>query len=173
MPPSPALSLVTKAVPRLDGRTIGILVGDGADVALVAALHKAADTAGAMTKIIAPKISGAELSDGSLLPADFRIDGGPSCLFDAVAIVAGDAGAQALAGMQPAQDFVRDAYAHLKAIAFTGNAGELFARAGLGEAQMDETCIVLDKRADAKTFIEAAAGGKNWAREPGVRPLPQ
>jgi catalase len=173
MPPSPALSIVAKAVPRLDGRTIGILVGDGADAALVAALHKAADAAGAMTKIIAPKISGAQLSDGSLLPADFRVDGGPSCLFDAVAIVAGDEGAATLTGMQPAQDFVRDAYAHLKAIGFTANAGDLFARSGLGEAQMDETCIVLGKRADAKTFIAAAAGGKNWAREPGVRPLPQ
>ncbi len=172
MPASPALSIIAKAEPRLDGRTIGILVGDGADAAIVAALRKAAEAAGAKTKIVAPKISGAELSDGTVLSADFRVDGGPSCLFDAVAIVAGDDGAKALAGMQPAQDFLRDAYAHLKAIGCTANTSELFERAGLGDDQMDDACIGLAKRADAKTFIDVAAAGKHWPREPGVRPLP-
>jgi catalase len=172
MPASPALSIIAKAEPRLDGRTIGILVGDGADAGIVAGLRKAAEGAGAKTKIIAPKISGAELSDGTLLPADFRVDGGPSCLFDHVAIVAGDEGAKALAGMQPAQDFLRDAYAHLKAIGCTANTSELFERAGLGDDQMDDACVGLAKRADAKTFVDIAAAGKHWPREPGVRPLP-
>ncbi len=106
------------------------------------------------------------------LPADQRVEGGPSPLFDAVAIVASDEGAARLAGMGAAQDFLRDAFAHLKTIAYTGNLGDLFAKAGLKEGDLDKACIVLAKRADAGVFVETAAKGKFWEREPKVRPLP-
>ncbi len=172
MDPSPALSILQKAKPTLQGRTIGLLVGDGADAGLVAALRKAVHGAGAKTKIVAEKIGGVGLSDGSLLPSDFRIDGGPSCLFDAVAIVASDKSAAKLAGMAPAQDFVRDAFGHLKAIAFTANTAALFTKAGLAPGDMDEACILLAKKADADSFVTAASKGKLWKREPKVRPLP-
>jgi len=143
---SPALSILQKAKPTLDGRCIGLLVSDGADAGIVASLQKKAGAAGAKTKIIAEKISGAELSDGKILPADFRVDGGSSSLFDAVAIIASDQGAARLAGMGAAQDFVRDAYAHLKTIASTANTKELFAKAGLKDSDLDEACIVLAVR---------------------------
>ncbi len=172
MDESPALSILKKMQPTLEGRTLGFLVSDGADAALVAALQKAAKGVGANVRIIAPKIAGATLSDGTLLPADFRVDGGPSCLFDAVAVVASDDGAAELAAMAPAQDFVRDAYGHLKVIAATANTSALFAKAGLGKADMDEGCITLAKRGDAAAFVETAANGKIWAREPKLRPLP-
>jgi len=172
MDASPALSILKKAKPTLEGRCIGLLVSDGADAGIVASLQKAATTAGAKVKIVAEKISGAELSDGKVLPADFRVDGGPSSLFDAVAIIASDAGAARLAGMGAAQDFVRDAYAHLKAIASTDNTKALFAKAGLKDADMDDACITLAKRGSAGTFIELASAGKFWARESKVRPLP-
>jgi catalase len=172
MDPSDALSIVKNAKPILEGRCIGLLVSDGADAALVAALQKAADGAGAKVKVVAEKISGAELSDGKTLPADQRVEGGPSSLFDAVAIVASDDGAARLAGMGAAQDFLRDAFAHLKAIAYTGNLDGLFANAGLNEDDLDDACIALAKRTDAGRFVETAAKGKFWEREPKVRPLP-
>jgi len=172
MKPSPALSILQKAKPTLEGRTVGLLVGDGADAGLVASLRKAVQGAGAKAKIVTEKIGGVELSDGNLLPSDFRIDGGPSCLFDAVAIVASDEGAAKLAGMAPAQDFVRDAFGHLKAIAFTANTSALFAKAGLSAGDMDGACVPLAKKADADAFIKAASAGKFWEREPKVRPLP-
>ena len=34
-------------------------------------------------KLIAPRIGGVEMTDGTLVPADEKIDGGPSVLFDA------------------------------------------------------------------------------------------
>jgi catalase len=172
MDPSDALSIVKKFKPILEGRCIGLLVSDGADAALVGALQKAAESAGAKVKVVAEKIGGAELSDGKILPADQRVEGGPSPLFDAVAIVASDEGAARLAGMGAAQDFLRDAFAHLKTIAYTGNLGDLFAKAGLKDGDLDEACIVLAKRADAGAFVETAAKGKFWEREPKVRPLP-
>jgi len=172
MDPSDALSSVKKFKPILEGRCIGLLVSDGADAALVGALQKAADSAGAKLKVVAEKIAGAELSDGKILPADQRVEGGPSPLFDAVAIIASDEGAARLAGMGAAQDFLRDAFAHLKTIAYTGNLGDLFAKAGLKDGDLDEACIVLAKRADTGAFVETAAKGKFWKREPKVRPLP-
>jgi catalase len=173
MAQSPALSILKKAKPTLEGRCLGLLLGDGADAALVAALLKSARDAGAKTKIVAETIAGVLLSDGKFQPADFRIDGGPSCLFDAVAIVASDDGAKKLAGIAAAQDFVRDAFSHLKIIAATANTSGLFAKAGLADKDKDEGCITLTKRTDADVFVSASAKGRIWAREPKVRPLPK
>jgi catalase len=172
MEPSDALSIVKKAKPILEGRTIGLLVSNGADAGLVTALQKAIAAAGAKAKIVAEKIGGAELSDGKILLADQRVEGGPSSLFDAVAIVASEEGATRLAGMGAAQDFVRDAFSHLKAIGFTDNLEALFTKAGLAQEDLDDACIALSKRGDAARFVDAAANGKFWAREPKVRPLP-
>ncbi len=170
--PSPALSMLKKAKPTLEGRTIGLLIGDGADAGLIAALRKAIQGAGAKAKIVSEKIGGVALSDGNALPVDFRIDGGPSCLFDAVAVVASDEGAARLAAIGAARDFVSDAYGHLKAIAATPNLTDLFAKAGLKEADLDDACVSLAKKADVDTFIAKASAGKFWQREPKVRPLP-
>jgi catalase len=172
MDPSPALSILQKAEPTLEGRCVGLLVSDGADAALVAALRKAAEAVGAKVKVVAEKIAGATLSDGKLLRADQRIEGGPSTLFDTVAIVASDDGAARLASMGAAQDFVRDAFAHLKAIGYTPNTTALFAKAGLKPEDLDEGCVSLAKRTDAKTFIDTAQNGKLWDREPKVRLVP-
>lgn len=173
MKASPALSIVAKAVPTLEGRCIGLLVTDDADAALVNAIIKAANAAGAKAKIVAEKIAGAQLSDGKLLPADQRVEGGPSSLFDHVVIVASDDGARRLAGMSAAQDFVRDAYAHLKVIGFTANTKALFHKAGIDEGALDSACLCLAKSSDAGKFIKQASEGKFWTREPFVRPLPE
>lgn len=172
MDASPALSILAKAKPTLEGRCIGLLVTDGASAPLVSAVVKAAKGAGAKVKIVAEKIAGAELSDGKLLPADQRIEGGPSSLFDHVAIVASDDGAKRLAGMGAAQDFVKDAYGHLKVLAFTSNTEELFRKAGIDDDAFDDACLPLGKPADAGAFIDAAMKGKFWDREPKVRPQP-
>jgi catalase len=172
MDASPALSILGNAEPTLKGRTIGLLVGAGADVTMVAALQKAVKGAGANAKIIGENIAGVALSDGTVVPVDFRIDGGPSCLFDAVAILGSDKGIAHLASMAPAQDFVRDAFAHLKVILATPNTTELFSRAGLSKAALDDGCLTLAKRADVAAFVEKAAKGRIWQREPKLRPLP-
>lgn len=173
MKPSPQLSIVGKAKPTLKGRCIGLLVSDGANAAVVGAVIKAAQSAGARVKVVAEKISGAVLSDGKHLPADQRVEGGPSSLFDHVAIIASDDGAQRLAGMGAAQDFVRDAFSHLKVIGFTANTKQLFAKAGLDESSFDDACVQLTKPSDAAVFIGKAFEGKFWPREPSLRPLPK
>src|SRR2546427_1063585 len=49
-----------------------------------AAFHQALVAQKASVKIIAPKIGGATLDDGSHLPADGQLAGSPSAQFDAV-----------------------------------------------------------------------------------------
>ncbi|MFL6586681.1 MAG: catalase [Luteimonas sp.] len=161
---SPALRIIDRMRDTLQGRCVGILVHDGSDAATVQALRKAAEAAGAMVKIVAPKLGGATLSDGKRLPADGQLAGTPSTVFDAVALVLStDAGKQ-LAREAAAVDWVRDAYGHLKAIA--ADAG---AQAVLKAGGVTKDAGVLDA-ADAKGFV-GAAKTRQWDREKTVRTL--
>ena len=52
---------------------------------------------GAVVEVIAAKIAGVALSDRTAVPAQQKIDGGPSALYDVVAIIASQEGAALLA----------------------------------------------------------------------------
>ncbi len=165
MPPSPALQIIGKMKPTLQGRCVGILVDDGSDAAAIAALRKAAEADGARVKVVAPRIGGAKLGNGKRLPADGHLAGTPSTVFDAVALVLSDAAGKALATEAAAVDWVRDAFGHLKAIAHDGGAAAVIDAAGIGKAPG-----VMDV-ADTAAFIKAART-RQYAREPTVRTLP-
>jgi catalase len=94
--PSPALQIIGKMKDTLMGRAIGILIADGSDGAVIKNIRKAATDAGAAVKIVAPKVGGAKLADGTMLAADGQLAGTPSVLFDAVAVVLSDEGGRAL-----------------------------------------------------------------------------
>jgi len=127
-------------------------------------LRKAALDAGASVKLIAPKIGGVKTSDGAQMAVDGQLAGTPSILFDAVAVLLGKNGDEALRKESAALDFVRDAYGHLKAIALDAGGRRLIEAAGLAA---DEA--VFDAK-DRDGFI-AAAKTRLWAREPRVRTL--
>ncbi|WP_149194995.1 catalase [Luteimonas suaedae] len=165
MEPSPALQIIGRMKHTLKGRTIGILVHDGSDAATVKALRKAAERAGALAKIVAPKVGGATLSDGKKLPADGQLAGTPSIVFDAVAVVLSPDGCKQLVKESAAVDFVSDAFAHLKAIAADTGAQPLLKAGNVGKDPG-----VVDA-ADIEAFI-ATAKTRQWAREPKVRMLP-
>src|SRR3546814_4263017 len=81
-----------------DLRKLGILLTEGADAGLFNALVAAVEAEQASCEVVAPKFGGVTLSDGTKVAAKQKIDGGPSVLFDAVAILASSAGAALLAG---------------------------------------------------------------------------
>lgn len=114
---SPAVQTIGKMKDTLEGRVIGILIADGSDGAVIDKIRQAVIDAKATVKIVAPKVGGAKLADGSILEADGQLAGMPSVLFDAVAVILSDAGADMLSKEAAAIDFVRDAFGHLKAIA--------------------------------------------------------
>ena len=161
---SPALQIIGKMKDTLMGRAIGILIADGSDGASINEIKKAATDASATVKIIAPKVGGATLADGSMLAADGQLAGTPSVLFDAVAVILSDEGAKALSMEGAAIDFVRDAFGHLKAIAVDKGG-----RALLKIANVGQDAGVVDTN-DKDAFI-AAAKTRQWDREKAVRTL--
>ncbi|OYX13804.1 MAG: catalase HPII [Rhizobiales bacterium 32-66-8] len=165
MADSPALRILGKYPETLKGRAVGILVTDGGDGAVVAALRKAVEAEGGMVKIVAPKIGGATLKDGSLLPADAQLAGAPSVIFDAVAIVTSKAGCADLMRESAAMDFAAHAFAHLKAIGFTPEAQPLLDKAGVVP-----DAGVVDVSKKPQGFL-APARTRQWEREPSVRML--
>lgn len=164
LPVSDPLSIVKNGPGSFKGRKLGILMSDGADPAIFKALLKALDTEGGVYDVVAPKIGGVTLSDGTKVGAKHKIDGGPSVLFDAVAILVSEEGAATLAADAAAKDFVSDAFAHCKFIGITAEAEAIFAAAGLAD-DLDEACIALTKAGDASTFIEACRALRHWPRE--------
>ncbi|KJS00942.1 MAG: catalase [Desulfobulbaceae bacterium BRH_c16a] len=165
MEPSPALQIIGKMKDTLMGRVIGILVADGSDGAVIEKMKMAATDSGAVVKIVAPKVGGAILADGSLLAADGQLAGTPSVLFDAVAVLLSEEGAAALSLESAAIDFVRDAFGHLKAIAVDKGGKALLLKANIGQDPG-----VVDA-SDKDAFI-AAAKTRQWDREKSVRILP-
>lgn len=163
MPASPALQIIGKMKPTLQGRAVGILVHDGSDAATVKALRKAVEGAGATCKLVAPKL-GVKLSDGKRLTADGQLAGTPSFVFDAVAVVLSADAGKALAKESAAIDFVSNAWAHLKAIASDAGAQPLLKAGNVGK----DAGIVA--ASEAKAFVEAAKT-RQWAREPKLRLL--
>ena len=115
-------------------------------------------------KIVAPKVGGAKLAAGSMLAADGQLAGTPSVLFDAVAVVLSDNGAESLSKESAAIDFVRDAFGHLKAIAVDKGGRTLLKIANVGQ---DAGVVDAD---DIDAFI-AAAKTRQWDREKSVRTL--
>ena len=164
--PSPKLSIVANGPPTMVGRLVGVLVTDGASSATVGSIIEAATEAQASVKIVAPKLGGVTLDDGTKLKADFQLAGGPSVLFDTVAIVASEEGVDTLLGEAAAVAWVHDAFSHLKVIAHSTEVADLLDIAGV---EADDGIIALNAEGDAASYIEAAGNGRIWDREPLVR----
>ncbi|EJL29596.1 catalase [Novosphingobium sp. AP12] len=162
--PSDKLSIVKNGPDSFKGRKLGILLSDGADAAIFKALVKALDAEGAVYEVIAPKIAGVTLADGTTVAAKQKIDGGPSVLFDAVAIVVSEQGAALLSIDAAAKDFVTDAFAHCKFIGFTAEAEAIFVKAGIAD-DLDAGCLPLAAAKEAGDFVTACRSLRHWPRE--------
>ncbi|BCH14993.1 MULTISPECIES: catalase [unclassified Mesorhizobium] len=166
--PSPALSIIRNGPDSFAGRKVGVLVSPGADAALLKNLQAAIEKEGAVMEVIAPKVGGVEAADGSLIAAKHMIDGGPSVLFDAVALILSEEGAERLTGEATARDFVADAFAHCKFIGFTSGAVPLLQKAGV-DPEADEGMIGLDDPKAITGFIESCRKLRLWSREMAVK----
>jgi catalase len=166
---SPALSIVENGPQRFEGRKLGILVTDGSDAGILKALKAALDKQGATFEIIAPKVGGAKASDGSWIEADQMIDGGPSVLYDAIALLPAAAAIDDLVQESTARDFVADAFAHCKFIGYVEAAVPLLQKVGIAEADHDEGFIQLSSSKDAAHFVGELGKLRVWGREPNVK----
>lgn len=147
----------------IKGSTIGVLVTDGADAALIRGIGNDATAAGARVRVIAPRIGAIRLSDGKDIVAEGQLAGTPSVVVDAVALVVSEDGCEALTQDAAAVQFVMDAYAHLKAIGYSPAAQALLDKAGV---RPDAGVVPL-----GGGQFSRIAGQRQWSREPQVRPL--
>jgi catalase len=166
--PSPALSIIERGPGRFEGRKLGILVSDGSDAAVFKALLAEITEQKATFEVIAPKIGGVTLSDGNWIEAHQMIDGGPSVLYDAVALLPSAEGTGDLLKEATARDFVADAFVHCKFIGYVETALPLMQKAGIADS-LDEGVIALGAAKDVSAFIKALGKLRVWGREPSVK----
>ena len=160
--PSKALSILSNGPESFEGRKLGVLVTSGADHALINQLRDGALAAKANIELVAPTISGVSDDSSSVLSIDQTVAGGPSVLYDAVAVVVSEDGGQELAGSPAARDFVTDAYAHCKFVGHVGAAAPLFEAAGLAEL-LDSGFVDLDSE-DVNSFLSQCGQLRFWDR---------
>jgi catalase len=127
------------------------------------AMLSAIQAANATAKLIAPTIYGVHLSNGKHQRVDAQLVASPSAFYDAVVILLAIEAAETMRCNSVAIDFVRDAFAHLKAFAVDAGGLAMIAAAGIIP---DE--FVLDA-IDQEGFIKKAAL-RHWEREREVRP---
>ncbi|MGI8812846.1 MAG: catalase [Pyrinomonadaceae bacterium] len=160
---SPALSMANPdnlAKETAKTRKVAILAADGVDVKVLSGIHAALLKAGAVPKIIAPKMGFVTDSVGGKTKVDESFLIAASVLFDAVYV----AGGVGLTQEADAVRFVNEAYRHCKAIGAAGD-GVTFVKdltyAGVGDGQ--DSAVVLGGR--SADFIAAIAAHRNWDRE--------
>jgi catalase len=155
------LQIIGKMKDPPKGRAVGILIHERSDAATIKALKKVAEAAGAIVRVVAPKLGGAALSDGEKFAADGQLTGTPSVMFDAVAIVLSDEAGKVRSKEAAVVDFVRDAFGHLKAIAASSGAQAVLQAGGIGK----DAGVV--GASDSEAFAAAAKTG-HWDREAKV-----
>lgn len=160
MAPSDALSIQKDARPDIKGRKVAILFAEGSDKAAIDKLKKQIEQAGGSTFLVAPKVGGIPVSNGTL-KADGQLAGSPSVLFDAVASVLTPAAAGKLTREGAAVQWFMDAFGHCKTIAHDEGSQALLDKAGV---EPDDGVVAL---AD---FITIGTQ-RHWDREPKVRDL--
>jgi catalase len=118
----------------------------------------------ATCEVVASTVGGTTMSDGERAAAKHNLEGGPSVLFDAVAILVSAEGAALLSDHPAARQFVADAFTHAKFIGYVAAASPLLEKAGISES-LDSACLLLESASDAEEFVEQCGELRYWERE--------
>ncbi|HSP62240.1 MAG TPA: catalase [Pyrinomonadaceae bacterium] len=176
---SRALSMADTRKDTIMTRKVAFLAADGFDDASLAAIKKALVKAGAVVKIVAPRLGTVVGRGGTELKIDFSFLTCNSVLFDAVYVPGGEKSVAALKREADAIHFLNETYKHCKAIAATAEGIDLLTAAFLkadssaGKRKADtvvveEGVIISRSRQDGKVateFIKAIAQHRAWSRE--------
>jgi catalase len=161
LPRSPKLSILQNGPATFAGRVVGALVTDGVDAAMLGALMQSLQAEGATLKLVAPEVGGVVDSAGAWHDAHEKLEGGPSVLFDAVAILPSADGVTVLTTLPAARDFVADAAAHRKFVGIGAHAAPLLEKAGV---ETDDGFIPLKTTQDVSRFVATCRKLRFWDR---------
>ena len=129
---SPALSLM--ALPGDMGirtRKVAILIADGVEGESIDALQAALMDAGAVSRLIAPRLGTYETSNGGEIEADATLENEPGFLFDALILPDGVDAVNMLSDIGNTMEFIKDQYRHCKTILALGASMALLDKAGV------------------------------------------
>lgn len=166
---SPLLSQANLLPADIASRKVAVLVANGVDDKAVAVMKAALEAEGAHAKVLGPTSAPVKTASGAMLAVDASMEGLPSVAFDAVFIPGGDASITALSGDGVALHYVLEAYKHLKAIAYAGDAQKLI---DLLRLEADAGLLAVSDSASFKAFFEAIQQHRVWAREPKAKAIP-
>lgn len=156
---SEKLSIINNNKKILQGRRVGILMTDGVDSSFYNHLIHAIKDVHATYTIIAPTVGGVTLSDGTQITAQEQIGGGPSILFDLVAVCIHSHDYENKAKVK---EFVNDAYHHAKFIAYTKNSEQDIKQSI--DKPLDKGFFLIDSTKSIQIFLEASKAHRFWAR---------
>jgi len=162
LPGSSALSILLNPPQTFAGRKLGVLVTPGSDPALVDELQESVRAAGGVSELIATSMT-LDFKHGETRTIDNLLRGAPSVLFDAVAILPGEDAADGLAADPVAQQFVTDAYNHLKFIGVGPNCEALLKAVNLSD-RLDWGCQALTGGDGVADFIGLLKQLRCWDR---------
>ena len=157
---SAALSMANTIKDTIKTRRIAILAADGVDGKALAAIKKSLENAGAVTKIIAPKLGPVKTAGGDSVKADEAFFLATSVVYDAVFV----AGGNGLAAEADAVHFVNEAYKHCKAIAVSGGGAD-FLKKTFVDLSSEGVITGSDDKSLTANFINAVAQHRFWSRE--------
>lgn len=161
---SAPLSIILNGPNNFQGRKLGVILTDQANAEIYTALKNAVAKAGATLEVIAPAVGGVKLNNGEWVEAAQNISGGPSVLYDAVAIIISSAGCESLMKNAALRDFIADAFAHFKFMGYVEEVIPLLKKIGLFE-DLDAGCIKLTKPTAVEEFLKECGKIRVWQRE--------
>jgi catalase len=129
---SPTLSL--RARPGEAGirtRRVAILVAEGAEAYPITLLQQALLAAGAVPRLIGPRLGSYHSAEGETLEADASLENNPMVLFDALVLPSGKQAVEELSQVGQTAEFVQLAYRHCKTILAFGESRDLLEAAGV------------------------------------------
>jgi catalase len=101
-------------------RKVAILIADGVDDVSVRSIKTALLEAGAVPRLVGPRIGAFKAASGAQIQADASLENEPGFLFDALVLPDGEAAVQTLAADGNTGEFVKNQYRHGKTIMAVG-----------------------------------------------------
>jgi len=149
---SPSISIIRNYPGVMTGRKLGVLASDGASATIINSFLSLAKPEGLVVEFICKQVEGVKCSDGTFQDGAYTIQGGPSVLFDACALVISNEAAEEFAKNSAARDWVANAFNHNKFIAYTEGAIPLMTAAGV-DPKNDDGMVKVTGAADCTTFM--------------------
>ena len=117
-------------------------------------------------EVVAPAIGGVTLDDGTALAADQMVGGGPSVLYDAVAVVVSAEGADELAAdARRPRTSSPTPTPTASSSATPPTPTPCSPPSGIAEDSRDDGYLLLGSRAKATAFVEACRSLRHWNRD--------